>query len=220
MTDASKSARIMPKGGRKGGAVFPRISLEKAFQYAVKLVSKTHTGPQSTESIFAGVVNTKGGDGATRISALRQYSLLEGTNKSGLKATQFARQLVTAPEQERPILLRKACLNPKIFNLLFETFHGDTVNKAKLRQRASALNVHPDELDNCIYLFFESAKFSLLGRAAGDQLNLISKIDANSGSDRRGAPDESDATITNPTEFSDSDVTSQTQTSKNEEPNA
>jgi hypothetical protein len=44
MTEEKK--RQMPKGGRKGGRQFPQISLKDAFEYAKRLVSKTHTAPQ------------------------------------------------------------------------------------------------------------------------------------------------------------------------------
>ncbi len=33
-----------PKGGRKGGTLFPKLNLKQALEYAEKLVSKTHTG--------------------------------------------------------------------------------------------------------------------------------------------------------------------------------
>jgi hypothetical protein len=43
------------KGGRKGGTIYPKVTLDKAVQYSKKLVSKTHTGPQPKKIILPGV---------------------------------------------------------------------------------------------------------------------------------------------------------------------
>jgi len=61
MTDQQK--KTMPKGGRKGGTVFPRLTLGKALEYATKLVSKTHIGPQPPNTVLVGVFGTAKSDG-------------------------------------------------------------------------------------------------------------------------------------------------------------
>ena len=58
-----KKTRQMPKGGRKGGAVFPRVALSDALLFARKLVSKTHTSAQPQDVILTGVMGSKGGTG-------------------------------------------------------------------------------------------------------------------------------------------------------------
>ncbi len=174
MVEPTKSKRAMPKGGRKGGSVFPRISLGDALQYSRKLVAKSHTGTVSVHAVYA-AVNAKSGLGDVRISALRQFGLLEGTEKSGYRATELARKIGAAPESETKPLLRDSCLKPKVFAKLFETFHGDTILRAKLRQRASDLRVHPEELDKCVAAFVNSLEFAGLATTSGDQITIVGK---------------------------------------------
>lgn len=119
----------MPKGGRKGGAIFPRIALKDALVYARKLVSKTHTSPQPRDVIYSGVVGSKTGTGNIRISALKQYGFLIGDNKSNYSAGDLAKQISAAPDEELIQLYRLAALKPMIFKKLFDTFHGDRVTK-------------------------------------------------------------------------------------------
>ena len=92
-SENSKPQKAMPKGGRKGGAVFPRIGLVDALAYAKKLVSKTHSGPQQTDIIHSGVVGAKSGVGNVRISALKQYGLLTGDTKTGFSASELAKKM-------------------------------------------------------------------------------------------------------------------------------
>jgi hypothetical protein len=153
MTTEAKKPRQMPKGGRKGGTVFPRSSLTDAMGYARKLVSKTHTGPQPKDVILSGVIGVKGGIGEVRMSALKQYGFLKGDTKSNFSADELAKQIAAAPQEELVLLYRRAMLKPAVFKKLFETFHGDTVTKAKLKQRAADLNVHPDETETCVDLY-------------------------------------------------------------------
>jgi hypothetical protein len=94
MTDTNpKPKRAMPKGGRKGGAVFPRVALKDAVVYAKKLVSKTHVSLQPIDIIHSGVVGAKGGRGAARMSALKQYGFLKGDTKAGFGAQNLQRKL-------------------------------------------------------------------------------------------------------------------------------
>jgi hypothetical protein len=140
----------MPKGGRRGGAIYPRINLEQAAKYAKRLVSKTHTGPQPSEVIFSGVLDAKGGTGQVRISALKQFGFVKGDAKAGFEASDDAKKMVSAPSDELIAHYRTAALRPKIFKALFDTFHGDNVSRGKLKQRAAALKVHPESVDTCL----------------------------------------------------------------------
>ena len=148
-----KKTRQMPKGGRKGGAVFPRVALSDALLFARKLVSKTHTSAQPQDVILTGVMGSKGGTGRVRMSALKQYGLLKGDVKAGFAADELAKLINSAPDDELLALYQKAILKPTVFRKLFDTFHGDTVTRAKLKQRAADLKVHPDEAETCAELY-------------------------------------------------------------------
>ena len=168
-TADSKAKPQIPR--KKGGAMFPRIKLGDAVEYAKKLASKTHTGPMPESIVLPGVFGSATGRGQIKASALKQFGLMEGTSK-GYSASPLARKIATAPPEELPVLLRDAFLSPKVFRALFETFQGDMVSFAKIRQGASQSGVHPDELDNCARLFVESAKFAQLGTEKGESLQL------------------------------------------------
>src|SRR5690242_12062049 len=129
--------------GRKGGTIFPRLPLETALKYSKKLVSKTAIGAQPELTILAGVFNNSGGKGKIRLSALKQFGLLEGT-VTGYKATQLAKDIEAAPDETaKRALLRRAILSPKVYREIFNTYHGDLASRAQIRSRALALDVHP-----------------------------------------------------------------------------
>lgn len=176
-TTPEKKTREMPKGGRKGGAVFPRVSLADALGYAKKLVSKTHTGPQSNDVIMIGVIGSKHDKGVYGMSALKQYGLMTGDTKSSFTAAALAKQIVAAPPEELIPLYRKAALKPAVFKALFETFHSDTVSKAKLKQRAADLKVHPDETGKCVELYVASMSTAGLVTVSGDQITHLASAD-------------------------------------------
>jgi hypothetical protein len=161
-----------PKGGRKGGTTFPRVALQQALEYSDKLVSKTHTGPQPESTILAGVFGNAGPEGQVRASALKQYGLLTG-NKNAYEAADLAKSIGAAPSEEKIPLLRQAFLNAKLFKEIFDTFHGDSVTKAKIRQRALALKVHPDSADECVTLFIDSAEAAGLGTRDTEGVKLV-----------------------------------------------
>lgn len=173
----------MPKGGRKGGSVFPRVSLKDAIGYARKLVSKTHTTAQPKDVILVGVMGAKGGTGEVRISALKQYGFLKGDTKANFSADKLAKSIVAAPTEEVLPLYREAMLKPSIFKKLFDTFHGDTVSKAKLKQRAADLGVHPDETATCVELYVSGMATAELVEVDGEQVKHIEldKILVNKG---------------------------------------
>jgi hypothetical protein len=168
-----KKARQMPKGGRKGGSTFPRVALTDAIGYARKLVSKTHTAPQPKDVILSGVFGVRGPQGEIRISALKQYGFLKGDVKTNFSADNLAKKIVAAPSEELVPLYRQAMLKPTIFKKLFDTFHGDAVSKAKLKQRAADLKVHPDETSTCVDLYISGMVTACLVIVDGDQVTHL-----------------------------------------------
>ncbi len=187
MAEAKTDKKKMPKGGRKGGSIFPRIDLEQAVAYAKRLVSKTHTGPQPKDVVYSGVFDVKGATGNERISALKQYGFAEGDAKSGFEASRAAKLMAAAPLEELVKHYRKATLGPKIFKALFDTFHGDKVSRAKLKQRAADLKVHPDKVDACVDNYVSSALLADLIMADGDDYLHVSHADLAAGSAGGGA---------------------------------
>ena len=176
MAETAKPAtKKPPRGGRKGGTLFPKENLQQALDYAKKLVAKTHTGPQAEETILPGVFGSAGPAGKVRASALKQFGLLEG-GADAYQATQLAKDIDAAPPEDRPPLLQRAFRSSKLFNQLYETFHGDSVSKAKVEQRARGLEVHPDSADECAQLFIDSAITAGLGTMSGDSLVLVSAV--------------------------------------------
>src|SRR5690242_10691846 len=124
MVGSSKqTSRKLPKGGRKGGTLFPKINLQKALQYEKKLVAKTHIGPQPEDEILPGVFGTSNSDGKIRASALKQFGLMEG-NAKAYQASQLAKDIDASLPEERPALLQRAVLASKVFEKIFDTFHG------------------------------------------------------------------------------------------------
>ena len=161
----------MPKGGSKGGIRFPRTNLKQAISFAKKLVSKTHTGAQPARIILPGVFNNAGPEGQVRASALKQFDLLKGDSKA-YEATELAKKISVAPQEEATELLKKACLNPKLFKQLYDTFHSDTATIAKIKQQAAHLKVHPDSLDVCCNVFVDSLLYAGLATKNGEDVKF------------------------------------------------
>lgn len=179
MSTTEKKIKQMPKGGRKGGAIFPRIPLSDALQYAKKLVSKTHISAQPQDLIFSGVFGVRGSTGEVKTSSLRQYGLLTGDAKKGYSATELARKLSAAPQEEVIPLYQQAILLPNIFKKVFDTYHGDIVTKAKLKQRVSDLRVHPDQADQCVDLYIEGMVLAQLVTIDGESISHKSLAELN-----------------------------------------
>jgi len=172
MAEAVKpEKRKMPKGGRKGGTLFPRINLQKALEYSKKLVSKTHNGPQPEETILVGVFNNKGPKGGIRASALKEYGLMEG-DAAAYSATPLARQVEAAVPEERQALIRTAFLTPKLFKRIYETLQSETVSRARVSQVVVTAKVHPDSAEECVVCFIDGALQSGLGSLDGENLAL------------------------------------------------
>jgi hypothetical protein len=166
-----KTAKTMPKGGRKGGTLFPKINLEQSLEYSKKLVSKTHTGPMPEKTLLPGVFGSATTPGKVRASALKQFGLLEGSAQA-YKASKLAKDIEAATAGGRPALLKRALLAPKLFQQVFETLCGDKVSKAKIEQVVKGLEVHPDSAEECAKVFMESAVTSGIGRLEGDSISL------------------------------------------------
>jgi hypothetical protein len=174
MEEAAKpAAKTPPKGGRKGGTIYPHIGLQKALEYAKKLVAKTHTGTQPEDEILPGVFGNSGPEGKVRASALKQFGLMQGDAKA-YQATQLAKEIEAALPDGRPALLQRAVLSSKVFNKIFDTFHGDKVSRAQVSKRAKELEVHPESADECAQLFVESSVTAELGTIDGDLIALLS----------------------------------------------
>lgn len=167
---AEPEKKKTPKGGRKGGTLFPKIDLARAEDYAKRLVSKTHTGAQPAAIILPGVFDSSKDQGEIRASALKQYNLLEGDPKA-YQASELGKQLASSPPEEITPFRQRACLAPKVFKVLFDTFQGDTISRAKIRQQAINLKVHPDTADNCVEVFVSSLQHA--GLAKADQDNVV-----------------------------------------------
>lgn len=203
-TVEEKRTRQMPKGGRKGGSVFPRVALSDAVAYARKLVSKTHTSAQPKDVILSGVVGAKAGVGEVRMSALKQYGFLKGDAKSNFSADDLAKKIAAAPPEELIPLYRQSVLKPTVFKKLFDTFHGDTVSKGKLKQRAADLKVHPDETATCVDLYVSGMETAGLVTVEGDQVKHLASSDVESASVLNSASE----TVAEATEgFSEDDET-------------
>jgi hypothetical protein len=168
----SENKKTTPKGGRRGGTIFPKINLQKSLEYAKKLVGKTHVAAQPADEILPGVFGNSGPEGQVRASALKQFGLMQGDAKA-YEATPLAKDIDKALDDERPALLRQAVLSSKAFNKIFDTYHGDTVSKAQIAKRAKELGVHPSSADECAQLFIDSAFASGLGAPSGENVWLI-----------------------------------------------
>lgn len=195
-TAPQKKIRQMPKGGRKGGSTFPRLTLQDSIGYAKKLVSKTHSSRQPKDVILSGVFGAKGGTGEVRMSALKQYGFLEGDVKANFAADNLAKKIAAAPPEELVPLYRQAMLKPVVFKKLFETFHGDEVSKAKLKQRAADLKVHPDETASCVDLYISGMTTAKLVTVDGEQVKHVASSDVTTVADA-DVVDETEPDTTN-----------------------
>lgn len=188
--------KVMPKGGRKGGSIFPRVSLADALKYSKKLVTKTHVARISQDVVYSGVVGAKSGLGAVRASALKQYGFLEGDNKRDFSASTLAKKIASSPDNEVVPLYRESALKPNIFKKLSETFHGDAVSRAKLKQRAAELKVHPDETETCVDVYLSTMQTAELVRPEGDLFRHLTAQELGSvgpaGAEDREESEESD----------------------------
>lgn len=165
MTDSALATKKLIK---KGGTRYPKYRLEDALVWGRKLVSRTHSGPQNHGVISAAVVESKGSTAEIKVSVLRQYGLLEGTS-AAYTATELAKKIASSPPEDLGPLYKAAALSPPIFAELYNTFGSGEVAKSRLKQRASALKVHPDSVDECIDIYIASLTTAGLGNVDGDR---------------------------------------------------
>lgn len=194
----AETPRTMPKGGRKGGTTFPRLTLTEALTYSDNVARKTTTGPQSVENIRLGVFESKGPRGGVKAAALKQYGLLEEKDDT-YNSTQLARAILAAPDEEKPPLWRQAFLTSKMFAQMYETYQGDATSRAKLRQVAITKGVHADNAEECVDHFVSGAiKCSLASGEQGDMVQLVPKIASEPLPEPRGDGEEEKETNENP----------------------
>jgi hypothetical protein len=157
------------KGSPKGGTRFPMQGLSDCLEWNKKLVSKTHLSAQPEDLILSGVVGSTSSLGKVRISSMKQFGLIDG-NAKAYAASDLAKQLNSSPEEEVMALIRSCFFKPPLFEKIFETFQGDTVSKAKLKQRAADLSVHPDKCEQAIEQYCDSAIAAKLINLEGDNV--------------------------------------------------
>ncbi|MEW8232771.1 MAG: hypothetical protein AB2745_20790 [Candidatus Thiodiazotropha endolucinida] len=177
------------KGGRKGGSSFPRVELKQAVEYAKKLVSKTHTGPQPQKVIYPGVFGVTSSRGGPKASALKQYKLMKGTPQA-YEATELAKNISVSPHDEVSSLLVESLLSVSLFKTAFDTFKGDTVSEAKIKQQAASNNIHPDSLDEFLSIFVDSCVYAGLASKEADGISFV--LDTHIQQIERQVEDEQD----------------------------
>jgi hypothetical protein len=178
------------KGGRKGGTIFPRIALDAALAYAKKLVSKTAVAAQPEATVLAGVFNNAGSPGKIRLSALKQFGLIEGT-PAAYKATSLAKEIEAAGDDIEKIgFIRRAFLQSKVYRELYNTYQGDETTKTKIKGRAQQLGVHPDASEQCTDLFMSSAGTAQLATPDGDGIRLGSATEVAAPEPIGGEPED------------------------------
>lgn len=94
--------------------------------------------------------------------------------KTCIRRPSSQKKIIHATEDELPQHLRQAALHPKIFKQIFETYHGDIITKAKLRQRAGDLNIHPEQTGTCIDLYIASLAEAGLVSVDGERVTHTS----------------------------------------------
>jgi hypothetical protein len=151
--------------------------LDGAVKFARKLVSKTQISAMPAATIYPGVFGVTGTLGDVRVSALRQYGLLAGDREKGFQATQAAKNIAAAPQEDLGSLYKAAALSPRIFKSLYDVFQGDTTTFAKVRQQSAQLKVHIDTADLCAQTFIDTLKFAGLATVDGDNI-MIAGLDA------------------------------------------
>jgi hypothetical protein len=185
----------MPSGGKKGGAIFPRFNLDAAITAAKRLVSKSHSASVPRDIYFSGVLQVSGPRAEVKSSSIKQYGFLLGNAKDGFSASPLAKQVAMSEGPERTAALKQAALSPKVFKGIFDAFHGDTVAKSRLKQRAGELNIHPDMLEMCVKIYLDSLTAAGLVSVNGDQITHLAEAAA-SPTATVGADDEEGAAAT------------------------
>lgn len=166
------------KPGRKGGTKYPHYSLKELQQDLMPLCSKTRPKPLSIPQIAAGIFKYSVGSVAAeiRISALRQFGLVEGKN-AAIQATDVCLKAAAGSPEEKLSALRQAFLNAKPFRDAYETFRNQPTSKDKIASyAATSLEVHMDNKNDFAVKFVESAVLTELCTIQGDSITMGSWI--------------------------------------------
>lgn len=144
-----------------------------------------------------------------KLSGTKQFGLVAG-NPSGYLASELAKKINSTTPEELPKLLAEACLKPKIFRTVYDTFVNDTVSDAKIKQQFLSHDVHPDSGDECVSIFKESLIYAGLAKTVEtDKLQVLSApIETPTGNDTETDEDEDQ------TEKLEDDVTDETKDNK------
>jgi len=157
---------------RKGGTRYPKVGLEKAEKYAKSIASKTHTSPQPLDIIAKGVFGVCRPAADIRLSACRQFGLVDGKN-AALQASAIAKKLTAATEQDRIQILQSAFLKPDVFKKIHTGFQGDVKTRAEIKSQFQQLDVHPELTDECTDCFISSGLHCNMIIQTGDKFNIL-----------------------------------------------
>ncbi len=147
------------KGGRKGGKIYPRHSLEMLDSHIELISSKASKTPYDRKSFCAGIFNLKhNNECKVRISSLKQFGLIE-EKENKLTATDLCVRIAARSSTERSHFYEEAFRNVPLFKMAYETFSGTTVTAAQIATYAAdTLGVHFDNRENFAIKLVESAK--------------------------------------------------------------
>ncbi|HWJ25832.1 MAG TPA: hypothetical protein VNS32_04765 [Flavisolibacter sp.] len=180
MAKAVSKGEKIKGGGKKGGARFPNYSLKQVLPNLKELVSKTHGGKTiAIQQLNAGVFKLKpnSSDGKIKFSSLKQYGLADG-DYSSIVSKDLASKIEFATGEEKNSLICEAFFNVPLFKNTFDTFHGDTTPKPKIKAYCvSTLNVHPDSSDKFLESLVESAEVAKLCTITGEDITFINAKD-------------------------------------------
>ena len=181
-----------PRPRKRGGAMFPRITLEEAVRFAQTLRSIKYERPLPREIVFPAVFNARSWLGSVRASALKQYGLMDG-NVKGYRATDLAGQILSASGKERLFFLQTACLNPRVFgglsaavNLFDGSVDGRRIPLSRLSEEVANLNVHVDSVRDCVKIYTDSLEFVGLAVRAANHIVVLNRMKNHDEERRRG----------------------------------
>jgi hypothetical protein len=118
--------------------------------------------------LLAELLGATSARGAVKLSAMKQFGLLEEDSRSLFRPTLLAQALAGDNGCQGLALMRQAALKPKVFRELFSTFQGRTISRADVQHRAQALGVHADSALICVSLYVRSLETAQLAFLAGD----------------------------------------------------
>lgn len=157
--------------GHKGGKRYPKLSLEQTLKYTNKLVTSTQTFKPRLE-VLATVFGSKTWLGMQRLSATRQYGLIQGNSKA-MGASDLATGLKNASRGQITSLLQQACLSPDIFKAIYDQFIGQPVSRKDMQEFAVTQGINPTSAEECVKHLVDSMVFSSLATLNGPEEVII-----------------------------------------------